>query len=90
MIHILLEFDQVRENVLRKDKEVKLIARRMIEQEDDILLKNTRLLSSALIEVSKDLQVLKLEHIDELEQNVQSALGKTPFSERLDQHYEKT
>ena len=88
MLHILVEFDQVRENVLKKDKEVKVVARRLIDQEDDILLKNTRLISSALVEASNELRVLKLEHIDELEQyKTDGVLAKIPFSERVDAHH---
>jgi ribosomal protein L17 len=88
MLHVLVEFDQIRETVLKRDKELKLVAKRLIQQEDEIVLKNTRLVSSALIEASKDLHILKLEHIDELDHKP-TALSKTPFSERLDGHHDK-
>ena len=52
MLHVLVEFDQIRETVLKRDKELKLVAKRLIQQEDEIVLKNTRLVSSALIEAS--------------------------------------
>ena len=97
MLHILVEFDTVRETVIKRDKELKLVARRLIDQEDDIVLKNTRLLSSALIEASRELRTLKLEHIDELENessdpkvgHQHGGLQKVPFSDRVDGHYEK-
>ena len=95
MLHILVEFDTVRETVIKRDKELKLVARRLIDQEDEIVLKNTRLLSSALIEASRELRTLKLEHIDELEgestnpQKVGQGLQKVPFSDRVEGHHEK-
>lgn len=97
MLHILVEFDTVRETVIKRDKELKLVARRLIDQEDDIVLKNTRLLSSALIEASRELRTLKLEHIDELENESSTpkvgqqhgGLQKVPLSDRVDGHYEK-
>lgn len=97
MLHILVEFDTVRETVIKRDKELKLVARRLVNQEDDIVMKNTRLLSSALIEASRDLRTLKLEHIDELENESSTSkvghqhggLHKVPISDRIEGHYEK-
>jgi hypothetical protein len=58
---MLVEFDHLREQVIRKDKDLKIIGRYMHEQEQEIAIKNTRLFSSALIELEKEEEVLDLE-----------------------------
>ena len=46
MLHMMLEFDQLREVVVKKDREVKSIAANLILQEALIAEKNTRMIAA--------------------------------------------
>ena len=50
MLHMMLEFDQLREVVVKKDREVKSIAANLILQEALIAEKNTRMIAAQILE----------------------------------------
>ena len=54
---ILVEFDNMREQLIKKDKEVKAISKHLILQENDIMLKNTRLVAHQVIDCNKELNM---------------------------------
>ncbi len=54
MMHMLVEFDTLRDQVVKKDKDIKMVAQNLIDQEIDITQKNFRLFSSALLEIERE------------------------------------
>lgn len=46
MLHMMLEYDELREIVVKKDREVKSIAANLILQEAQIAEKNTRMIAA--------------------------------------------
>lgn len=54
MLHMLVEFDTLRDQVIRKDKDLKVIAKNLYEQEDEITLKNTLIAAQQLLELERE------------------------------------
>lgn len=54
MLHMLVEFDNLREQVIRKDKDLKVIGKYLSDQETEIAIKNTRLVAAAIIEFDRE------------------------------------
>lgn len=52
---MLIEFEQMREQVVRKEKDLRSIGRNFTDQEIEISLKNTRLIAGHLIELDREL-----------------------------------
>lgn len=65
MMHMLVEFDTLREQVVKKDKDIKMVATNLIDQEIDIACKNFRLFSSALLEIDREQNILELDSLPE-------------------------
>ncbi len=71
MLNMLVEYDSMRDQVLKKDKDLVRVQALLIEQEKDITLKNTRMVASAVLD--RDQQQAELE---ELETPLDTLLGK--------------
>lgn len=67
MMHILVEFDHLRDQVVKKDKDIKMVAQNLIDQEIDIAQKNFRLFSSALLEIDREQSIQELDWLPEPE-----------------------
>ena len=67
MMHVLVEFDHLREQVVKKDKDIKMVAQNLIDQEADIAQKNLRLFSSALLEIDREQNILEMDMMPEQE-----------------------
>jgi hypothetical protein len=53
MLHMLVEFDTLRDQVIRKDKDLKVVGKYLFDQEAEIAEKNTRLISAALLDLER-------------------------------------
>jgi hypothetical protein len=51
--------------VVKKDKDIKMVASNLIDQEIDISCKNFRLFSSALLEIDREQNILELDSLPE-------------------------
>ena len=67
MMHVLVEFDHLREQVVKKDKDIKMVAQNLIDQEADIAQKNLRLFSSALLEIDREQNIIEMDMLPEQE-----------------------
>jgi hypothetical protein len=59
---MLVEFDNLRDSVVRKDRDIKTIAKYLIDQENEIAVKNTRLVTSQVLECERELGIFDLEN----------------------------
>ena len=46
ILQMLVDYSDLKETLAKKDKKIKELRRQVIDQEDDIVLKNTRLISA--------------------------------------------
>ena len=46
ILQMLVDYSDLKETLAKKDKKIKELRRQVIDQEDDIVLKNTRLVSA--------------------------------------------
>lgn len=51
---MLVEFNALRDQVIRQDKDLKVIGKNLYEQEDEIALKNTRLVAQQLLDIERE------------------------------------